>query len=235
MKYKNDASFLLGQDLYMFEQQSSKNPNMPLRNLHYLSDVYRNMYANSDLHRTTRLKLPVPHFVTFYNGEQTMVESEKLLKLSDMFEYETDEPEAELIVRVININGDAEILKKCETLRDYMTFVNKVREKKKKMDIVTAVTEAVDECIRDGILADFFKEHREEVITVSIYEYDEEGHNKVLKEDGYAEGRAAGLVTATIKTAYSFGASDEDVLKALKNNLDIDDEAAAQYFKEYKL
>ena len=52
MKYKNDASFVFGQDLYMFEQQSSRNPNMPLRFLHYLSDVYRQMYNNSDLHRS---------------------------------------------------------------------------------------------------------------------------------------------------------------------------------------
>ena len=36
MKYKNDASFLLSMNLYMFEQQSSKNPNMPLRFLHYV-------------------------------------------------------------------------------------------------------------------------------------------------------------------------------------------------------
>jgi|GEM_PF-6362282 len=28
MKYKNDASFVFGQDLYMFEQQSSRNPNI---------------------------------------------------------------------------------------------------------------------------------------------------------------------------------------------------------------
>ena len=41
MKYKNDASFLLCMSLYMFEQQSSKNPNMPLRFLHYVSDVLK--------------------------------------------------------------------------------------------------------------------------------------------------------------------------------------------------
>ena len=39
MKYKNDASFLLCMSMYMFEQQSSKNPNMPLRFLHYVSDA----------------------------------------------------------------------------------------------------------------------------------------------------------------------------------------------------
>ncbi|MDD6845785.1 MAG: hypothetical protein PUE32_09510, partial [Clostridia bacterium] len=86
------------------------------------------------------------------------------------------EPELELKVRVININhncGEASydgspddsksrkvpaILNKCHTLRDYMTFVNKVNEKKysENMDIRTAVTEAVDECIASGILSDFF-------------------------------------------------------------------------------
>ena len=111
MKYKNDASFVFGQDLYMFEQQSSRNPNMPLRFLHYLSDVYRQMYNNSDLHRSTMLKIPVPHFVTFYNGKQPL-EVESTLRLSDMYEKKMDCPELELIVRVININTGAIINKK---------------------------------------------------------------------------------------------------------------------------
>ena len=57
MKYKNDASFLLSMNLYMFEQQSSKNPNMPLRFLHYLSDVYREMYSNDLFHTKIGVKL----------------------------------------------------------------------------------------------------------------------------------------------------------------------------------
>ena len=226
MKYKNDASFVFGQDLYMFEQQSSRNPNMPLRFLHYLSDVYRQMYNNSDLHRSTMLKIPVPHFVTFYNGKQPL-EAESILRLSDMYEKNIDCPELELVVRVININTDnnagnksrtfnsnindnsasnsnmhtysSEFLSKCETLKDYMTFVNKVRVKTdvEKIDIRTAVTEAVDECIAENVLSEFFRNHREEVITVSIYEYDEEGHLEIVKEEGrqlgIAEGRQLGL------------------------------------------
>lgn len=241
MKYKNDASFVFGQDLYMFEQQSSRNPNMPLRFLHYLSDVYRQMYNNSDLHRSTTLKIPVPHFVTFYNGKQPL-EAESILRLSDMYEKEIDCPELELMVRVININTGAiinkklldtekndiingtnqsdefhnsnnkassdntntftfssEFLSKCETLKDYMTFVNKVRVKTdvERLDIRTAVTEAVDECIAENVLSEFFRNHREEVITVSIYEYDEEGHLEIVKEEGrqlgIAEGRQLGL------------------------------------------
>ena len=72
-----------------------------------------------------------------------------------------------------------------------MTFVNKVNEKKysENMDIRTAVTEAVDECITNGILSDFFSEHREEVIDVSVYDYDEEGRMRVEREEGREEGR----------------------------------------------
>ena len=47
MKYKNDASFLLSMSLYMFEQQSSRNLNMPLRFLHYVSDVFRELFSNA--------------------------------------------------------------------------------------------------------------------------------------------------------------------------------------------
>ena len=185
MKYKNDASFLVTMNLYMFEQQSSKNPNMPLRFLHYLSDVYRNMYSNDMLHRRSMIKLPVPHFVTFYNGLEKWIETDEVIKLSDMFELPVDKPEIEIEVRVININGDADILKRCKTLHNYMTFVNKVRHKTDvdKLDIRTAVIKAIDECIEEGILVDFFEEHREEVVEVSIYDYDEEKTRKTLFEE----------------------------------------------------
>ena len=222
MKYKNDASFVFGQDLYMFEQQASKNPNMPLRFLHYVSDVYREMYPNSELHRRTMLRIPVPHFVTFYNGRDGMKEEEMVLKLSDMFmeiKGERSEPELELKVRVININPNCceesvngtqadsqggrvpEILNKCHTLRDYMTFVNKVNEKKysENKNIRTVVTEAVDECIASGILSDFFSEYRDEVIDVSVYDYDEEGRMRVEREEGREEGRIQNLLSQIIK------------------------------------
>ena len=185
MKYKNDASFLLCMSLYMFEQQSSKNPNMPLRFLHYVSDVFRELFSNSMLHRRSMIKIPVPHFVTFYNGLEKWIEDEDEIRLSDMYEIPTDNPELELKVRVININKDVHILNKCKTLRDYMTFVNKVRFKMgvEGDDVRIAVTEAMDECIDEDILVDFFEKHREEVVEVSIYDYDEEEVRKVLAKE----------------------------------------------------
>lgn len=201
MKYKNDASFLLCMSLYMFEQQSSKNPNMPLRFLHYVSDVFRELFSNSMLHRRSMIKIPVPHFVTFYNGLEKWIEEEEEIKLSDMYEIPVDNPQLELKVRVININRDADILSKCETLRGYMTFVNKTRCKTQveRKDVKQAVLEAIDECMEENILVDFFEKHREEVVEVSIYDYDEEKVRKTLADEAREEGEQLKVVLLIIK------------------------------------
>ena len=49
-----------------------------------------------------------------------------------------------------------------------------------------------NECIEEGILADFLRENRAEAIKVSIYEYDEELHFKTLRDEGYESGYAEG-------------------------------------------
>ena len=66
-----------------------------------------------------------------------------------------------------------------------MTFVNKVRFKMgvEGDDVRIAVTEAIDECIDEDILVDFFEQHREEVVEVSIYDYDEEDVRRTLFEE----------------------------------------------------
>ena len=207
MKYKNDASFVLNMSLYMFEQQSSRNDNMPLRFLHYLSDVYREMFSNDLLHRRTMIKIPVPYFVTFYNGREKWNDDE--LTLDKMFERNVENPKVNLKVDVIDINGDAEILNKCTSLRGYMTFVEKVRHKTdvEKLDVKEAVTEAMDECIDEDILVDFFEEHREEGVEVSIYDYDEEKVRKTLADEAREEGETLAkiaLITKKVKKSKSF-------------------------------
>ena len=201
MKYKNDASFLLSMNLYMFEQQSSRNNNMALRFLHYVSDVFRELFSNDMLHRRSMIKIPVPHFVTFFNGLEKWVDEEAEIKLSDMYEIPVDDPQLELKVRVININKDADILSKCKTLRDYMTFVNKVRYKTvaEREDVKLAVLEAMDECIEENILVDFFEQHREEVVEVSIYDYDEEKVRKTLVDEAKKETTQLNMINLIIK------------------------------------
>ena len=153
------------------------------------------------LHRRSIIKIPVPHFVTFYNGLEKWIEEEEEIKLSDMYEIPVDNPQLELKVRVININRDADILSKCETLRGYMTFVNKTRCKTQveRKDVKQAVLEAIDECMEENILVDFFEKHREEVVEVSIYDYDEEKVRKTLADEAREEGEQLKVVLLIIK------------------------------------
>ena len=153
------------------------------------------------LHCRSMIKIPVPHFVTFYNGLEKWIEEEEEIKLSDMYEIPVDNPQLELKVRVININRDADILSKCETLRGYMTLVNKTRCKTQveRKDVKQAVLEAIDECMEENILVDFFEKHREEVVEVSIYDYDEEKVRKTLADEAREEGEQLKVVLLIIK------------------------------------
>ncbi|MDE7248381.1 MAG: hypothetical protein K2N82_00535 [Lachnospiraceae bacterium] len=88
MKFKNDVSFVFDFELMLYEHQSTVNPNMPLRDLIYVTDLLRGRISTDDLYRTSRIKLPVPRFVVFYNGTTPQPE-EQILRLSDAYEKRT--------------------------------------------------------------------------------------------------------------------------------------------------
>lgn len=198
---RNDAAFLIDSGLNLYEQQSTVNGNMPLRDLYYVAEELKRLVPVSRLYRRTRVKIPSPRFVVFYNGVEEQP-AETVLKLSDLYENGTGEPELELTVRQININKGCNdgILEKCESLRGYMVFVEKVREKTcAGMKTEDAVTEAVDECIQEGVLKEFFAEHRSEVIEMGIFEYDARLHDQVLREESRMEGKAEGKAEAVLE------------------------------------
>lgn len=119
-----------------------------------------------------------------------------MYRLSDLFHQKEEMPELELKVTVFNINPgcNTELLEKCESLHGYITFVGKVRDKRSAGTALEAsVSQAVEECISEGILAGFFREHREEIVEMGIYEFDQEFHDRVLREDGEAIGMEKGM------------------------------------------
>ena len=58
----------------------------------------------------------------------------------------------------------------------------------KQMSLAEAVERAIDKCIKEWILSDFLKKNRAKVISVSIFEFDEERYYQILKEEGREEG-----------------------------------------------
>ena len=68
-----------------------------------------------------------------------------------------------------------------------------VRQLAKKISFPEAVEQAVDYCIRNGILEEFLSQNRAEAIAMSIFEYDEEQHLKSEREQAYRTGKDEGI------------------------------------------
>lgn len=205
MSFKNDISFVFGFELNIYEHQSTINPNMPLRNLFYVSRLLeKEISTQRTLYSSVQIKIPTPRFIVFYNGEEQSP-SRKELKLSNLFELYEDNPQLELQVTMININWgeNRELMERCQALKEYAQYIDKVRTYAKHMDIREAVNTSVEECIKQGILRQFLLENRAEVVQMSIFEYDEEKELKLIREAersfGYKTGLEQGLDQGEIK------------------------------------
>lgn len=193
MNYKNDISFVFDFELMLYEHQSTYNPNMPLRDLLYVSSVLHNRVKNENLYSKKLIKIPTPQFVVFYNGVDSQPE-QQILRLSDAFDKRQERPALELAVLVYNINlgHNQELLDTCCLLKEYAQYVEQVRTFAKEMSFPEAVEQAVEHCIRNGILSDFLSENRAEAIAVSIFEYDEEKHIQSERKEWREIGREEG-------------------------------------------
>ena len=102
-----------------------------------------------------------------------------------------------LYVTIMNVNDghNNELTEHCRTLKEYAQYVARVRKYAADPDIMLeeAVERAVEECIKEGILAEFLMRNRAEVIKVSIYEYDREFEEKKLRKAEYEAGRQDGI------------------------------------------
>lgn len=189
---KNDLSCVIDMMMQLYEHQVTVNPNMPLRNLFYVSDLLQKYIQTQkkDIYSRRLIQIPTPKFVIFYNGDQKQPER-TVMRLSNAFAADTGEINLELIVLQINLNkGNNEKLKStCNTLQEYTEFTERVRENRKTMSLENAVGKTIDECIIDGILKEFLIQHKAEVYNMCLYEFDEELHEETLREEGREEGR----------------------------------------------
>ena len=198
---KNDLSFIIMNEMNLYEHQSTLNENMPLRGFLYFARLYESYIETHKLnrHQKKMIGLPFPRFIVFYNGEAQIPEVFKM-KLSDSFEKKEEEPAIECIATIININYgyNEELLKSCKRLHDYSYFVANVRDNiKKGMRQKEAVVCAIDHCIEEGILEDVLLKHRAEVEDMFLTTFDKKMYEEALRidarEEGLVEGRKMGL------------------------------------------
>ena len=220
---KNDVSCMIDMMMQLYEHQSTVNPNMPLRNLFYVSDLLQKyIYEEGlDIYSRKQIKIPTLKFVVFYNGEEEQPER-KEIRLSNAFAADNGEKNLELVVLQLKINkGKNEELKEiCQTLQEYTEFTERVRVHRKEMPLEDAIRTTIDECIRDGILKEFLLKNKAEVYRMCLYEFDVELHERVLREEEREEGRLEGkreerTQAKQVFRAFLSGKTPEEIAKEL--------------------
>lgn len=160
-----------------------------MRFLFCISNLYSGITKDDNLYGIRKVQIPAPEFVIFYNGEEERPERETL-KLSDLYSVKGEEYKLELEAELLNICGEnnAALKEGCRTLREYAVFTDKMRRNAKTMNVEEAADQTIEECIREGVLKDFLTKHRAEVKTVSIFEYDQEKHIRMEREQAWEDG-----------------------------------------------
>ena len=203
-KLKNDSAILFQSNMYLTEQQSTWNPNMPYRDLEYVVEEYQKYVADKGFSRYaySMFHPPAPHFVVLYNGSEERPEKETL-RLSDMY-MDGEKGDLELIVHVYNINGpyNVQLKKDCRPLYEYCWLVERIRagmepaEDKRDTELLgRVITEALDEMPEDFLIKGILMKERNAVIGMIFDEYNEaldrkaaEDYAKEQHQEGLDEG-----------------------------------------------
>lgn len=196
MKMKNDLSFMIGNTLNLYEHQSTRNPNMPLRGMLYFARQFEGLLASrgDDIYGTRRVELPTPVYIVFYNGSGMQTDN-LMLYLSDSFPTGRGSGCLECTCEVLNINRgyNRALMEKCRRLWEYSEFSSEIEDNiKKGMRREEAVHTAIDTCIEKGILRDILIKQKAEVLHMILTEYDEKKHFKTLFREGREKGREEG-------------------------------------------
>ena len=197
-----------GKFVLLVEHQSSINNNMCLRDLLYSAEVIRQMIDTNDLYKEKPVKIPNPKFVVLYNGERHMPPFDEQ-ELSDNFLNEEAEYSLQLKLDVYNINIDAgsELLEKSPTLEQYSMFVERVREYSREKETLTEreMVKIMEDCIADGILADFLRKYGTDAVGMMFRELTQEEAREMSRQDGYdlgiEEGRTEGEACKALEMA----------------------------------
>ena len=181
---KNDVSFIICNEMSLWEHQSSFNPNMPMRFFIYSCKLYEKYTETSDYFKySSRLQpLPKPNCLCFYNGTEEQPERLEM-KLSEAFGGEAD---IEVKVHMLNINygKNRELMENCQPLREYAWLVDGVREHQRVLqDLEAAVDAAINEMPDSFAIKKFLISNQAEVKGMFLAAYDEEKDRvKALKE-----------------------------------------------------
>lgn len=151
MSVRNDAAFILDMNLSVYEHESTVCPNMPLRELIYVTNILEQWVRTQNIYGRRLVKIPTPRFAVFYNGAE-----------EQRSQYQ------------LKPGKNRKLLSECPVLLQYMLFVGYVREylgKYPEKDLRKAINKAIERCIREDVLREFLIRRRGEVTKVTQLDY----------------------------------------------------------------
>ncbi len=134
----------------------------------------------------------------------------------------------------VNEGHNQELMEHCQTLKEYAQYVAKVRKYTSlgELSLEEAVECAVEECIKEGILAEFLIQNRAEVISMSIFEYNKDEEEKKLRKAEFEAGREAGreeLLKQLIQRKLSKGKSIDEIAEELEESVTVIQNLIGEY------
>ena len=233
MHLKNDMSFILDDWQNLFEQQSTFNPNQPLRGFFYFADLYKVKYFGKKIYSTRLLKIPTPQYIVFYNGTTNMPDK-KELRLSDAFQQPTAQPDIEVVAHMLNINygHNKELMERCRKLKEYAQFIDIIRHylrENKQWSNEQAISKAIDDCIQNNILRDILQKERLRVMASILSEFDEVGYKEMIQDEAIEDGEIRG----SIKLAYKLKLPKPEIIAILRHDYNLSDEEVNQYMQKF--
>ena len=233
MHLKNDMSFILDDWQNLFEQQSTFNPNQPLRGFFYFADLYKVKYFGKKIYSTRLLKIPTPQYIVFYNGTTNMPDK-KELRLSDAFQQPTTQPDIEVVAHMLNINygHNKELMERCQKLKEYAQFIDIIRHYLKENEHWSneqAISKAIDDCIKNNILRDILQKERLRVMASILSEFDEVGYKEMIQDEAIEDGEIRG----SIKLAYKLKLPKPEIIAILRHDYNLSDEEVSQYMQKF--
>ena len=228
---KNDVSFIIVDELNLWEHQSTYNPNMPMRFFLYAAKLYEKYIAGSEYYPySSQLQpAPCPKCVCFYNG--TAQQSERqVLRLSEAFGGKGD---IEVFVTMLNINyGKNKVLMEaCEPLNEYAWLVETIRHNQKAMkDLEAAIDAALNEMPDEFAIKKFLLLNKAEVKGMFLTEYDQEKVLAQERRDSVKQGIAQAnerVATDMLRDNYPLSAIakisklSQEKIRAIAHNLGV--------------
>ena len=209
--------------LLLVEAQSTWTNNILMRLLLYVAATYQDYIKTNDisLYSSKVEPVPLPEFYVLYTGKDRDNKPKEISLAKNYFGKE-DAP-LNLVAKVIKGNNR-------DIVWQYVRFTEIWDDSVRKYGLTReAAEDAINRCILEGVLAEYFEIHRKEVITDMMVLFDEK-----YNVEAYARSMAKeSAILTTIKNYKKFSQTEADVVSALESEFGISANQAKEYVNNY--